>query len=267
MLAIGGGVTGDLAGFASSTYLRGIKLVHVPTTLLSMVDSSIGGKTAINFKDAKNIIGTIYPPQLVFIETNFLKTLPDVEIRAAFGEIIKYAFIADKSFHNYVKKNITSFLSCISPGYTELIYRSLQIKKAAVEADEYETGIRQILNFGHTFGHAIESSLKFRLKHGYAIAAGIIAAIILSRKIGLITKDKAEKFISLPIAINFPGEISALKIPAALSFIDYDKKQKGGKHSFVLISEIGETVTGFNPDRKLIKSAFEEMLAVIKSSF
>lgn len=264
MLAIGGGVTGDIAGLAASTYLRGIKLVHIPTTLLSMVDSCIGGKTAINFNDAKNIIGTIYPPQLVFIETDFLKTLPDVEIKAAFGEIIKYAFIADESYYNYLKKNINLLLSGKLSGYTELIYRCLQIKKAVVEADEYEAGIRQILNFGHTFGHAIESGLEFKVKHGYAIAAGIIAAIILSREVGLITKQNAEKFFSLPLKIHIPKEILALKIPAALSFIDYDKKRRDGKYRFILISDIREIVTGVNPDRKLIKSALEEMLEVIK---
>ena len=205
LIAIGGGVTGDLAGYAAATYMRGLQLVHIPTTLLAMIDSAIGGKTGINFKGKKNIIGAFYQPRLVFIDTVFLSTLPQREFNSALGELLKYGFISNKEFYNYVTENIEKIKSADKRTIQNAIIESLQIKAGIVEQDEFEQlGLRKILNFGHTFAHAIESTLGFRIKHGEAVTAGIICALFLSNRLGILTSEKLNKFLLLPQKIGIP---------------------------------------------------------------
>ncbi len=186
ILAIGGGVTGDLAGYAASTYMRGVQLVHVPTTLLADVDSSIGGKTGINFNKKKNMIGTFYQPQLVLIDTNFLRTLPDEEIISGLGEVLKYAFITSKDFYSFIFDNYDKMFIKNKQVLERVIYESVLYKSSIVTRDERESGIRKVLNFGHTFAHAYESESDFTIKHGEAVVAGIISALFLSNVKGLL---------------------------------------------------------------------------------
>ena len=211
IIAIGGGVTGDLVGFAASTFMRGVKLVHIPTTLLADVDSSIGGKTGINFNHKKNMIGTFYQPNLVFIDTELLKTLPDTEIKSGVGEVIKYAYLSDKKFFDYLLKNLEKIYENDSEVLNEVIFKSAAIKASVVSQDEKESGLRKILNLGHTFAHAFESELDFKVKHGEAVIAGIISSLYLSENLKLITKNELDAFLELAVKINLPKKFLKLE--------------------------------------------------------
>ena len=175
LISVGGGITGDVSGFAASTFKRGLKFVNIPTTLLSQVDSSIGGKTGINTKHGKNLIGTFYQPSLVISDIDFLKSLPKREIICGYGEILKHAIIADKKFFSFLNKNRSEVLNLKSPLIEKAIFKSCSIKKKVVETDEKEMGQRKILNFGHTFAHAFEATLGYskKLNHGEAVILGV----------------------------------------------------------------------------------------------
>ena len=182
LISIGGGITGDISGFAASLFKRGIKFINIPTTLLAQVDSSIGGKTGVNTKYGKNLIGSFYQPNLVISDVQFLKTLPKREIICGYGEILKHSLIADKVFFNFLDKNNNEVLDLKSPFIEKTIYQSCKIKKNIVEKDENEKGLRKILNFGHTFAHAYEASLGYskKLNHGEAVLLGISSALKFS---------------------------------------------------------------------------------------
>jgi 3-dehydroquinate synthase len=189
LIAIGGGVTGDISAFAASIFMRGIKLFHIPTTIVAAIDSSIGGKTAINFINKKNIIGTFYQPECVIINLPFLKTLPKTEIASGMGEVIKYSFLSDTRFFNYISDNYTSILALNESVLTEVIRNCLLIKTSIVHQDEFENGLRKILNIGHTFGHAIESASKFKIKHGIAVNAGLIMMLSISKSLKILNEQ------------------------------------------------------------------------------
>lgn len=243
LIAIGGGVTGDIAGYAAATYMRGIQLVHIPTTLLAMIDSSIGGKTAINFNKRKNIIGVFYNPQLVFIDTMFLASLPGKEIDSALGELIKYGLLSNKEFYNFLIKNIVKIKSLNKKVISKTIAESIKIKAGVVSQDEFEKkGIRKILNLGHTFAHAIESELGFRIKHGEAVAAGIICALFLSTKVGLLSSSRINELLLLAGTIHFPRIIQKMNNQRIYKAMQSDKKNVNGKILFVIISDIGKIV-------------------------
>ncbi|MHB8579225.1 MAG: 3-dehydroquinate synthase [Ignavibacteriaceae bacterium] len=258
MLAIGGGVTGDLAGFAASTFMRGISLIHVPTTLLAAVDSSIGGKTGINFLKKKNMIGAFYQPNIVFIDTNFFSTLPEEEIISGAGEIIKYAYLSDERFFYFILKNLEALIA-LNPGViNEAVIKSVSIKAAVVSQDEKEIGLRQILNFGHTFAHAFETGLNFRIKHGEAVIAGIIVAIILSNKLGLLTTSEMNNFLTLPSKIRLPKNLLKLKAENIFNLMLADKKNRDGRIKFVLLKDFGELVLGAEADKQAIFSVLND---------
>ncbi len=197
LIAIGGGIIGDICGFVSATFSRGIQYVQVPTTLLSTVDSSVGGKTGINFGKTKNIIGSFYQPNLVLIDVNFLKTLEEDELLSGIGEVVKYAYLTDMDFHQYVKKNINKIFNKNSKVISNIISESVRFKGDVVVSDEKESGNRKILNLGHTFAHAFEVETKFKLKHGQAVIVGIASALFLSFKLGLINNSKLEEMLEL----------------------------------------------------------------------
>ncbi len=225
IIALGGGVVGDLAGFVGATYLRGINVVMLPTSLLSMVDSSIGGKTAINLDSGKNLVGAFYQPSLVYINTSFLKTLPDREITCGLGEIVKYAFIDKRVTTEDIKKGITK----------ELIYNCILVKKDIVEKDERESGERKLLNLGHTVGHAIEKALQFTLSHGECVGLGINIAIDVSQKLGVLSYEnslKAKEIVKLATnrTISFDKE-------QIFRFIRLDKKSYDEKVDFIIIDD------------------------------
>ncbi|MDP2303525.1 MAG: 3-dehydroquinate synthase [Ignavibacteria bacterium] len=242
LISIGGGITGDIAGFAASIYKRGIKLVQIPTTLLAVVDSSVGGKTGINFNNKKNIVGTFFQPDYVLIDTKFLKTLPEREIICGIGEVIKYGYLYDLTLFKYISNNLNNLLKLDSKSIEMIIHTSLKIKAAIVAQDETEEGIRKILNLGHTFAHAFESSLNFRIKHGEAVIAGIRCSLFLSFIKGLIDEVELNHLLSLSLSI--PLKAAKLKTDKSSAYraMLSDKKNRNGQIKFVLVKGVGEIV-------------------------
>ena len=210
VITIGGGITGDVGGFAASLYKRGLRFINLPTTLLSQVDSSIGGKTGVNTKEGKNLLGNFYQPKIVLSDTDFLKSLPLREIICGYGEILKHSLILNKTFYNYLDKNIKQILNLKSSFIQKAIYESCKIKKIVVEKDEKEKGLRKILNFAHTFAHAYESSLGYskKLNHGEAVILGIKTALNFSLKKNLLNKKDHNSVMKHIINSNLPSSIS-----------------------------------------------------------
>lgn len=248
MLALGGGVIGDIAGYAAATYQRGIPFVQIPTTLLAQVDSSVGGKTAINHPRGKNMIGAFYQPQLVLADTDTLKTLPKREYRSGLAEIIKYGLILDEPFFTWLETNIDALLNRDACALAYAIYRSCEIKARVVAADERETakeGGRALLNLGHTFGHAIETALGYgEWLHGEAVACGMLLAVQLSQERGHLTPADVSRTrqllerTELPISIPFhPKKINA---EIMLKHMSRDKKNEAGVIKLILLRSIGE---------------------------
>jgi 3-dehydroquinate synthase len=255
--AIGGGVTGDIAGFVASTYLRGIQLVHVPTTLLAAVDSSVGGKTGINFNERKNIVGTFYQPDFVVTDISFLNSLPGNEIESGIGEIIKYAFLSDRDFYNDINDSHDALVSLNNKTLDRIIPVCIKIKAEIVTEDEQESGLRKILNLGHTFAHAYESYSGFRIKHGNAVAAGIISSLYLSYKKGIINQTSLNHFLNLPSKINY----SLPQKPVGSEIINRmlsDKKNKDGRIKFILVKDIGEILIDVEANREDIMYSIQK---------
>jgi len=253
LIAIGGGTIGDVAGFAASTYMRGFKLIHIPTTLLSAVDSSVGGKNGLNFRETKNLIGTFYQPDLVLIDTNFFKSLPDLELISGFGEVIKYSYLVDKKFYSYILSNYKLLIKKDVKFLDKIIYESIKIKSAVVANDEKEvTGLRKILNFGHTFAHAFESSSSYKLDHGKAVILGIVSALILSYHKKLIDEIQLHSMLQLPLKFSSSISIRKLNTEVIYNQMAYDKKNRDGKNKFVLIKDFGEIMVDNDVDKKLV---------------
>ena len=256
LISIGGGITGDISGFAASLFKRGLKFINIPTTLLSQVDSSIGGKTGVNTKHGKNLIGSFYQPNLVISDTQFLKSLPKREIICGYGEILKHAIIGDKKFYNFLNKNKNRILKLSSPFLEKAIYESCKIKKTIVEKDEKEKDTRKILNFGHSFAHAYEASLGFskKLNHGEAVILGMKTALHLSLKINLMNKREYYSIIDhidnsdLPSSIN--KFFSSKDINKILNFMEKDKKNRSNKINLVLLKQIGNPIINIEYSKK-----------------
>jgi 3-dehydroquinate synthase len=245
IVAVGGGVVGDVAGFVAASYLRGVELVHVPTTLVAQVDSSIGGKTGVNLPEGKNLVGAFYAPRLVVIDTDLLRTLPERQFRSGVAEVIKYGVIADPELFAYLEQNMEKLLRQERDALEYVIPRCVEIKADLVSRDERESGIREILNFGHTFGHALESVTKYRrYLHGEAVAWGMIAATLVGRELGITRNDDASRVVSLVRRMgkmpDWPRVAHKILIAAMLS----DKKTRAGKLRFVVSSHIGEAHSG-----------------------
>ena len=236
IIALGGGVVGDLAGFVASLYERGIDYVQIPTTLLAQVDSSIGGKTGVNIPEGKNLFGSFYQPKAVFIDVEFLKTLPEEEMRNGLAEIIKYGMIRDSELFKYLEKN---YSDRTDEFYLRIIKNSCQIKAKIVEQDEKEKERRKILNYGHTIGHAIESAQGYKISHGRAIALGMVYEGKISHKLGLLNEEDLNKQNQLIQAVGLPiiyeGNLNDL-----IEIMKKDKKAKSGEIYFVLPIKVGE---------------------------
>lgn len=239
LIALGGGVVGDLTGFAASTYLRGIDFVQVPTTLLSQVDSSIGGKTGVDFRAYKNMVGAFYQPKLVYMNISTLSTLTDRQFNCGLGEIIKHGIIKNYDYFNYLNENISQIKNRDIDVLIDMIYESCLIKKNVVENDPKEKGERALLNFGHTIGHAVEKLMNFELFHGECVAIGIIAAAYISYKYEKITKDELNTIIETIRSYDFPLDISKLDTNEIIAVTKNDKKMISGKIKFILIDRIG----------------------------
>ena len=258
LISIGGGITGDVSGFAASTYKRGLKFVNIPTTLLSQVDSSIGGKTGVNTKYGKNLIGSFYQPSLVISDINFLNSLPKREVVCGYGEILKHSLIDDINFFYFLNKNGKKILELKSPFIQKAIHQSCLIKKKVVEADEKELGIRKILNFGHTFAHAFEATLHYsvRLNHGEAVILGVKTAAKFSLLNKILNKKEFELINDHLSDLNLPGNInkffSIKNLNTILSFMKKDKKNNTKKISLVLLKKIGSPVHRLQFNEKII---------------
>tara|TARA_B100000959_G_scaffold260049_1_gene296192 strand:+ start:3679 stop:4752 length:1074 start_codon:yes stop_codon:yes gene_type:complete len=243
IVAVGGGVVGDISGYVASSYLRGIKFIQIPTTLLAQVDSSIGGKTAINISAGKNLVGAFYNPIGVIIDTTVLKTLPSREFKAGLAEVIKYALIQNKSLFSLLKNHSQQILSMENKVIEEIIFASIQTKAKIVTKDERENGIRAILNFGHTFGHAIEAHGKYnKILHGEAIAKGMMIASKISYLENLISKKEYRKVINLLEMFEFDLSLSQYKYGQLKPFIFRDKKIKAGRLNLVLLDQVSNAV-------------------------
>jgi 3-dehydroquinate synthase len=244
VIAVGGGVVGDVAGFAAASYLRGVALVHVPTTLVAQTDSAIGGKTGVNLPEGKNLVGAFYPPRMVVVDMNVLKTLPQREFCGGLAEVIKYGVIADAKLFAFLEKNIEKLLARDSLALGHVIARSVEIKAEVVGKDERESGLREILNFGHTFGHALESATGYRkYQHGEAVAWGMMAAALFGHEIQITPAADASRIISL---IRRMGKLPAWPNVATNRLIELmgsDKKTRNGKLRFVLTPGIGQAAT------------------------
>lgn len=239
VLALGGGVIGDLTGFVAATYLRGVPLIQIPTTLLAQVDSSIGGKVAVNHGKLKNKIGAFHQPGLVISDISTLKTLPTKEFSGGLAEVIKYAVIGDNEFFAYLETNLDRIKSLDESLLEEIVYRSARIKAEIVEKDEKDLGLRNILNYGHTVGHAIESVSDFKVEHGKAIALGMLAAGRISNKLGLLDKAELTRLKSLIQRADLTTELPKLEVEEIIQAIEHDKKILRGKIRFVLPKALG----------------------------
>ena len=248
VISIGGGITGDLSGFAASIFKRGLKFINIPTTLLSQVDSSIGGKTGINTKYGKNLIGTFYQPSLVISDINFLKSLPKREIICGYGEILKHALIADKKFFSFLDTNGSKILNLKTPFIEKAIYKSCSIKKNIVESDEKELNLRKILNFGHTFAHAYEATLGYskKLNHGEAVILGIRTAVKFSLLQNILNIKEFSLIENHLKKLNLPRNIFKLfsikNLNKILSFMKKDKKNNNNKINLILLKKIGSPI-------------------------
>ncbi len=248
LITIGGGITGDIGGFAASLFKRGLQFINVPTTLLSQVDSSVGGKTGVNTKHGKNLIGSFYQPKLVLSDINFLKTLPYREIICGYAEILKHSLIADRSFYKYLNKNILNILALKSPFIEKTIFESCKIKKIVIEKDEKEKNLRKILNFGHTFAHAYEATLGYskKLNHGEAVLLGINTALNFSHKNKLISDIEYYSILKhikdSKLPFNIKRYFNLKHLNKILSFMLKDKKNKTDKINLILLKKIGSPV-------------------------
>ncbi len=262
IIALGGGVVGDLTGFVSAIYKRGIPYIQVPTTLLAQIDSAIGGKTAIDLKYGKNLVGAFYQPKLVFSDTKVLKTLTRRQIQNGLAEAVKYGVIADPALFVYLEKNYKLFLKGDARVLTYIVERCSRIKARVVMADERETkGLRTILNFGHTVGHAIEAASRYgQYQHGEAVALGMRAAAAISGGMGLLKSADAGRLNHLLDHIGLPGKINRVKLKDIVALMRHDKKFVGGKNRFVLAGQIGRVKVVSNVPMDLITSAISALL-------
>lgn len=240
LVTIGGGILQDISGFISSTLYRGVKWVFLPTTLLSQADSCIGSKTSINFKDSKNLIGSFYPPDKIFIDVNFNGTLTNEYFNSGLGEIIKFHLLSNSECYNLLKQFLSSDNLKNSKLFKDIIWSTLEIKKSYFESDEFDTGRRNLLNYGHCFGHALESASNFKICHGEAVLIGMGFADLLSLKRGIITKEKYLEFEKI-LKNYYPRfDFSSITIEKIIFYLKRDKKRVGKDLTMILAKDIGQ---------------------------
>lgn len=242
LVALGGGVTGDLTGYAAATYLRGIGFVQLPTSVLAMVDSSIGGKTGVDFEAYKNMVGAFYQPKLVYMNLSVIDTLPLKEYYAGFGEILKHGLIKDLDYYVWILEHMAELYTHESDILEEVIYRSCLIKRDVVEKDPKEKGERALLNFGHTIGHAIEKLKNFELLHGECVALGMVAAAYISWKRGYIEQEEFLEIRDMMVAFRLPISLEDLTAKEVVEVTKSDKKMDKNQIRFILLKEVGHAV-------------------------
>ena len=255
VIALGGGVVGDLAGFVAATFMRGIDLIQIPTTLLAQVDSSVGGKTAVNHALGKNLIGAFHQPRAVFIDLNFLKTLPEREIKSGLGEVVKYGVISDGDFFTYLEDNADKILQRDLKTLAHVVKRSCEIKAEVVGADE--SGLRRILNFGHTLAHAIEEETRYeKYRHGEAVAVGMIAAARISLELGKTQADNVQRLERLIKKFGMITTCAGLNADKLYDVTFRDKKAVGGVVNWVLMKNFGEVEISSDVPAQIVKKVF-----------
>ncbi len=260
IIALGGGVTGDLAGFAAATYMRGIDFIQIPTSLLAQVDSSVGGKVAVNHTLAKNIIGAFYQPEFVYINVSTLTTLPKREFSSGMAEIIKHGFIYDEVFLKSLDEDMDKLMSLDFAVLAEAIKNSCRIKAQIVEQDEKENGIRAILNFGHTIGHAIEAVAGYdKYTHGEAVSLGMVYESLIAREMGLIDDDYVERLRFMLHRANLPTAMTDLDTDKLIQKMSFDKKNQDNRITFVLPTDYGKVEIFKNIGNNLIKRVLNQL--------
>ena len=259
LAALGGGVVGDLCGFAAATYLRGVSFIQLPTTLLSQVDSSIGGKTGVDFDAYKNMVGAFHMPKLVYENIGTLKTLPPEQFSAGMGEVIKHGLIQSRDYYEWILSHKEAICSKDMDTLEQLVVESNHIKRRVVERDPDEKGDRMLLNFGHTLGHAIEKLKHFELLHGECVALGSIAGMYISAKRGLISMEETKRFVSALSWFGIKTSVSGLDIHSVIEATANDKKMDSGVIRFILLNEIGQAFV----DRTVTQEEMEDALQYI----
>jgi 3-dehydroquinate synthase len=255
IVALGGGVVGDMAGFGAASFMRGIRFIQVPTTLLAQVDSSVGGKTGINHPLGKNMIGAFHQPVAVIADLNTLRTLPPRELSAGLAEVIKHGAIADADFLDWIEANTSALLACNTDAMAHAVLRSCEIKSAVVSADEREGGIRATLNFGHTFGHAIESGLGYgEWLHGEAVGCGMVMAADLSARLGQISQVDAERLKRIIKSMHLPIAPPKLGTNRFMELMQVDKKTEAGQIRYITLGSIGAARIQQVPDATVIET-------------
>ena len=260
LLQFSGGVVGDMAGFAAATYQRGIDFVQIPTTLLSMVDSSVGGKVAVNHPEGKNMIGAFYQPKAVVCDLDVLQTLPPAEYLAGLAEVLKYGVIYDEKFFAYLEENVQKILARDSEALTHIVRRSCEIKAEVVGIDEKEQGLRAILNYGHTFGHAIENLHHYEFSHGIGVSLGMRVAARLAVLRRMISKEEEDRQTALLDAFGFPKTVDGVQADAAWNAMAIDKKVEKNNRVYILPVKIGEVKKVANVEESLVKEAWKAVL-------
>lgn len=263
LVALGGGVIGDITGFAAACYQRGVPFVQIPTTLLAQVDSSVGGKTAVNHPLGKNMIGAFYQPKRVIADLSLLKTLPAREFSAGMAEVIKYGLIADVAFFNWLEDNIDALMQLSTEALGYAVKVSCQTKARIVEKDEMEQGVRAILNLGHTFGHAIETGLGYGTwLHGEAVAMGMLMAAHMSHKMGMLSTEQVSRIRALLEKANLPvGKLEGLSGAQMLQLMGRDKKVADGAINLILMRDIGDAFITSEYEMSLLQQTIDEFIA------
>lgn len=257
LAALGGGVTGDLCGFAAATYLRGVGFIQIPTTLLSQVDSSIGGKTGVDFDAYKNMVGAFHMPRLVYTNLGTLKTLPEEQFASGMGEVIKHGLIKNSSYYQWLKDNREAILARKPEVCETMVYESNLIKKEVVELDPTEKGERALLNFGHTLGHAVEKLKDFTMLHGHCVALGCIAASEISHLRGMLTEEETEDIRSTMESFGLPVKVSGLSWQQVYETTKSDKKMDLGTVKFVLLRRMGDSYVDRTVSEAEMKAGYD----------
>lgn len=259
VIGLGGGAATDLAGFVAATWLRGVKLIQVPTSVLGMVDASVGGKTGINTAEGKNLVGVFYAPAVVLVDLDTLDTLPRNEILAGFAEVVKCGFIGDPSILDTIEADVDRATDPTSPEFRSLIEKSIALKARVVSEDFKETGLREILNYGHTLGHAIEHAERYRWRHGAAISVGMVFAAELGRIAGSLSDAVVDRHRSILESLTLPIDYPVGRWQTLLATMQRDKKARAGMLRFIVLDDVGRPTTLAGPEEPLLFAAYQEV--------
>jgi 3-dehydroquinate synthase len=259
VVGFGGGATTDLAGFVAATWLRGVPVVQVPTTVLGMVDAAVGGKTGINTAEGKNLVGSFHAPRAVIVDASWATTLPENEVRTGFAEIVKCGFIKDPKILDLIEEDVEDAIDVSSERFVELVSRAIRVKAEVVTDDFTETGVREILNYGHTLGHAIEHAERYQWRHGAAIAIGMVFAAELSRMVAGLSDEVVSRHRSIFTSLGLPIDYPAGRWGSLLATMQRDKKSRGGVLRFVVLDGVGKARALAIPDESILLAAYDAL--------